>query len=271
MPEDDLLERVVASIRQKTKYATICPKFIERIVAQEILKRKSVKEAEKFSRSKLHQMAGAYLENRPNWKDWEIELGNLPHQVKTSQVKEFCRLKMESHASTRERIPILESFFSQTLASLAPIHSILDLGCGINILSLAWMPLADDPIYQGLDIFQDMLDFSTKFLQHFLLRGCMQCTDILTSLPKQRAQLGLILKVLPVLEQLDKNSVQSWLEKIPAEHLLVSYPVASLGGKGKGMKSHYHDQFNLLLTRLGWQAERFDFSSEIAYLIHRNP
>jgi len=271
MLENNLLEEVVASIKQKPKYATICPKFIERIAAQEILKRKSVRETERFSRRKLHQIAGAYLENHPNWKDWEIELEILPHHLKSSRVKEFCRLKMDSHASTRERIPILDSFFNLTLASLAPVHSILDLGCGLNILSLAWIPLADDPIYQGVDIFQDMLDFSTKFLQHFHFRGRMQCADILTSLPKQRAQLGLILKTLPVLEQLDESNVQSWLEKIPAEHLLVSYPVASLGGKGKGMESHYHDHFNSLLTQLGWQAQRFDFSSEIAYLIHRNP
>lgn len=269
MPDSDALEQVIAAVLQKPKYASICPAFIHRIAAQELIKRHTMKEVVKSTCSKLHQVGGAFLEDRPDLSGWKRELLDLPPELHSPVVMQFCLRKMESHASTRERVPILTDFFAHTLASLAPIHSILDLGCGLNILALPWMPLAQDPIYQGLDIFQDLVDFSTEFLQHFHLRGRMQCADILTSLPRQRTQLALALKILPTLEQIEKNSVRDWLESIPAEHLLISYPVASLTGKGKGMPDHYTQQINQLVQNLGWQMHRFDFQTEIAFLIHR--
>jgi len=269
MFKNDILDQVVDAVRQKPKYSTICPGFINRIASQEIKKRRSYKEVVKFTCSKLHQVGGAYLKDRPDFAEWEKELGNLSTEIRTDQVKQYCLEKMKAHASTRERIPILEDFFMHSLADLAPIHSILDLGCGLNVLALPWIPFAEDPIYQGLDIFQDLMDFSSKFLQHFHLRGRMQCADILSSLPKQRVQLAMALKILPVLEQIEKNSTQEWLEKIPAEHILISYPVVSLGGKSKGMPSHYNRQFNHLLHNIGWDMQRFDFQTEISFLIHR--
>lgn len=269
MLDSNSLKQVTAAVLQKSKYTGICPAFIERIATQELKKRRTIKEAVKSTCSKLHQVGGAFLENRPDLSEWEQELIALPPELNSPQVMQFCLSKMESHTSTRERAPILRDFFAHTLAGFAPIHSILDLGCGLNVLALPWMPLVQDPIYQGLDIFQDLLDFSTKFLQHFRLRGRMQCADILTSLPKQHAQLALALKILPVLEQIEKNTIRDWLESIPAEHLLISYPVASLGGRSKGMPAHYTEQFNQLVQNLSWQIQRFDFQTEIAFLIHR--
>ena len=70
-----------------------------------------------------------------------MRLGSLPTDLHNPQVKDFCLERMRGHASTQERLPILEEFFQTTLASIAPVESVLDLACGLNPLALPWMPL----------------------------------------------------------------------------------------------------------------------------------
>jgi len=49
--------------------------------------------------------------------------------------------------------------------------------------------------------------------------------------PTQHADLALILKTLPCLEQLDKTAGQWLLEAVNVDYLLLSFPVYSLGGE----------------------------------------
>jgi hypothetical protein len=67
----------------------------------------------------------------------------------------------------------------------------------------------------------------------------------------------------------DKTISQRLLDGIPAEHMLVSFPVASLGGRGKGMSENYEAHFMQLTAGRGWRIRRFDFSSELAFLVSR--
>jgi 16S rRNA (guanine(1405)-N(7))-methyltransferase len=75
------------------------------------------------------------------------------------------------------------------------------------------------------------------------------------------------LKTLPCLEQIDKGIGVELLDRIPAEHLLISYPVRSLGGRAKGMGKTYETQFNEIAALKGWKFERFEFASELAFLV----
>jgi 16S rRNA (guanine(1405)-N(7))-methyltransferase len=268
MTEPNKLNSLIEAVVKKSKYRTICVELIRRIGEQEIAKRASQKEAIKSTCSKLHQVGGAFLENRPDFSRWLSELEGLPEDIHSKEIKQFCLEKMQAHASTKERLPIIEDFFQRCLKSLAPIHSLLDLGCGLNPLALAWMPLAQDPIYQGEDIFADMTGFDQQFLQHTRLRGKVSCTDFLGELPKQRFQVALALKIIPLIDQIEKEHARQWLEKIPANHLLVSFPIFSLSGKGKGMLENYTLRFAQIIEGGTWKMERFEFSTELAFLLH---
>jgi 16S rRNA (guanine(1405)-N(7))-methyltransferase len=57
--------------------------------------------------------------------------------------------------------------------------------------------------------------------------------------PTQHADLALILKTLPCLEQLDKTAGQWLLEAVNVDYLLLSFPVYSLGGRDKHMLENY--------------------------------
>jgi 16S rRNA (guanine(1405)-N(7))-methyltransferase len=269
MADKEKIDWLVAAVLKKSKYSTINVDFIQHIGEQEIAKRDSLKEAVKSTCSKLHQVGGAFLENRPIFSEWLTELKTQPEEIHSAEIMRFCQEKMHAHASTSERLPILDDFFNRCLEHLAPIHSLLDLGCGLNPLALPWMPLAKDPIYHGIDIFTDMIHFDQQFLQHIHLRGRTTCSDILGTLPRQHFQLALALKILPLVDQIDKERTHDWLESIPADHLLVSFPIFSLSGKGKGMLENYSSRFMQVIEGRNWKMERFEFSTELAFLLHR--
>ncbi len=268
MTDLDKLNSLVTAVVKKSKYRTICVDFIRRIGEQEIAKRASLKEAIKSTCSKLHQVSGAFLENHPDFSQWLTQLHALPQDIYSIEIKQYCREKMQAHTSTYERLPTIDDFFRRCLRSLAPIHSLLDLGCGLNPLALPWMPLGKDPMYHGIDIFADMTGFDQQFLQHTLLRGMVSCADFLGKLPKQRFQVALALKIIPLIDQIEKEHTRQWLENIPADHLLVSFPIFSLSGKGKGMLENYTIRFAQMIEGGNWKMERFDFSTELAFLLH---
>ena len=262
-------ENLAVEILKKPKYKHINTDFIARIAKQELSKRNTCKEALKASTSKLHQVGSSYMSNQMKYAVWQTRLKELPHDLRSTSVKDFCRQVMNAHSSSKERMPILETFFQKTLENISPIHSILDLGCGLNTLALSWMPVVDDIEYCGIDIFQDMVDFLNAFLKHMHIKGKMQCKDVLAERKSESVQLVLALKMLPILDQIEKGNTVKWLEKIPSNNLLVSYPICSLGGKSKGMRQNYSNQFDKITKGKGWNISRFDFPTELAFLIQR--
>ena len=79
--------------------------------------------------------------------------------------------------------------------------------------------------------------------------------------------LALLLKTLPVLAQVDKTAVPRLLDSLQAHYLLISFPAKSLGGRNKGMVENYEAQFYQWATGRNWQIKRFEFASELAFLI----
>ncbi len=86
----------------------------------------------------------------------------------------------------------------------------------------------------------------------------------------QHVKVALLLKTIPCLEQVEKGFAERLLRAIPADHILISYPISSLSGKLKGMRENYTDQFMQLITASGWPYERFEFSTELAFLVKKS-
>nr|AIA18839.1 Ribosomal RNA methyltransferase (FmrO) [uncultured bacterium] len=176
---------------------------------------------------------------------------------------------MRHHASTRERLPILESFYASTLASLGPVRSVLDLACGLNPLALPWMPLAPDARYYACDIYADMIAFLNSFFAQAGIRGQARVCDLVAGAPDEQVDLALVLKALPPLDQQAKHAGRDLLRALNARHILVSFPAHSLGGRGKGMAENYEQRFRALADAEGWSIERFVFRTELAFLIRK--
>ncbi len=266
---DAALEAIIAEVQSGPRYRAIHAGLVRRIAAQELAKGRKPKETVKAVRNKLHQIGGAYQETQIDYAKLDGELEALPTQTDDPALHSFCRRAMQQHASTRERLPILEQLFSRALAPLAPVTSLLDLACGLNPLALPWMPLAADAPYFACDIYTDQVDFLNRFLAHVGRPGRAELCDLTAELPSQPVQVALLLKTIPCLEQVDKTIAARLLDGIPAEHLLVSFPVTSLAGRGKGMLENYEAHFMALAAGRSWTIQRFQFASELAFLVSR--
>ena len=98
---------------------------IHRIGAIELAKRPRLKEAIKATKNKLHQVGGAYLSEKMPYTEWLAELEQA--NPDPDQLKDACRRIMRSHASTRERLPILEEFYTTIFQHVGQPKSILDV------------------------------------------------------------------------------------------------------------------------------------------------
>jgi 16S rRNA (guanine(1405)-N(7))-methyltransferase len=284
-PQDSISE-LIQSVRAGVKYQAISEDLIRAVGLRELAARRNLKEAIKATKNKLHQVAGAYLDARPPYDLWLERLSDAAEArpgeresdgtasdrqdaIHNRRFQQVCLDIMGHHASTRERLAILDSFFATTLGQLAPVRSVLDVACGLNPLAIAWMPLAQDVSYYACDIYADMMAFLDGFFQLAGIHGQAQVCDLLSGPPRQEVDLALVLKALPPLEQLEKEAGRNLLRALRAKRILVSFPARSLGGRAKGMAENYEQRFRTLAEAEGWSFERFAFASELAFLVSK--
>jgi 16S rRNA (guanine(1405)-N(7))-methyltransferase len=269
MISEENINRLVDTVRSTPRYQGISKELVQQVGALELAKGRSFKEAVKATRNKIHQVGGAYQEHAVRYAAWLAELKDIPGDPADARLRDFCRRMMGEHASTRERLAVLDQFYSTILGPIAPLHSVADLACGFNPLALPWIPLADDAPYYGCDIYADLADFFNAFLTHLGRPGKVEVCDLTHNLPAQPVQLALLLKTLPCLEQVNKDIGLEFLDRVQADYLLVSFPVASLSGRSKGMLKNYADHFLSLIDGRPWSVQRFEFSSELAFLVKK--
>ncbi len=263
------LDQLTRQVQTLAKYSRVSPELIRSLLVRELAKRPNTKEAVKAVRSKLHQVGTAYQEKTLPYPAWSEELTALPVDLHDPRVLAFLQRVLPAHASTRERMTILPTFFTECLAGLGDINSVLDIACGLNPLAIPWMPLKPGFTYTACDIFSDMIDFINTFFGHFQLNGQALLADVTRTIPTVEADLVLILKTIPCLEQMDKEAGQRLLTGLTAPNLLVSFPAHSLGGKSKGMVRHYEQHFHELVDGRAWRITRFEFPGELAFLVQK--
>jgi 16S rRNA (guanine(1405)-N(7))-methyltransferase len=268
-PSDPNLAAVTSAVLQKSKYAAIQPGLVEQLAERELAKGRKPKEATKEVSAKLHQIGAAYFKLAPQYTHWLDELADLPNDPLSEDVRAFALRVMQAHSSTAERLSILAEFYADILAPLGPLESVFDLACGLNPLALPWMPLSTGARYYGCDIFSDLIAFDNAFLRHCGLDAHLETADIFHYEFKQPVQAALLLKSLPCLEQLEKGAAGALLDAVPAQYLLVSYPIRSLGGRSKGMRQTYSAQFEALTADKKWKITKYEFSSELAFLVEK--
>jgi 16S rRNA (guanine(1405)-N(7))-methyltransferase len=265
----DALDELVAAVRAGARYRHIHPDLVRQIAAQELAKGRKLKEAVKATRNKLHQVGGAYQEEGIDYAPAQEELDGLPPDLHAPELQDFCRRMLSQHASTRERLPILDEFYRHIISSLGAVESVLDVACGLNPLARAWMPLQPDAAYYACDIYADMVEFLNLFFEHTRQPGEAWLCDLVKQIPAQPVQLALVLKTISCLEQLDKSIGRRLLDSLQAEYILVSFPAQSLGGRSKGMLHNYEAHFHELIAGSGWQVDRYEFPTELAFLIDK--
>lgn len=254
-PLDDLL----AEIRATPKYAHVSDALIRRIGARELAVRRKFKEAVQETRGKLHQIGGLYQPGRMHYGEW------LERIAAAAQPGDALREAMAHHASTRERLPILDSFYERIFDGLPPVRSVLDVACGLNPLAAPWMRLEPGADYYAFDVYADMMQFLGAALPMLGVAAHCAVRDVISDPPSEPVDVALVLKTLPCLEQVDKDAGRRLFDALRARTLIVSYPTRSVSGRNVGMAQHYAERFAALADGRGWDVERIEFENELVF------
>lgn len=273
--EQESLNQLVQGVLSSAKYRHITSELVRLIGRQELAKRANLKAAMKATKNKLHQITGAYWQGKLAYDDWLDLLRAVGATADSSDEKLLhttCRTLMAHHASTRERLPILRNFYPMLFAGLPPIHSILDLACGLNPLTIPWMSLPAQARYYACDVNQEQMDFLQQALPLLGVTGEAFVCDLLQGIPQEPVDVALLFKTIPCLEQVDRTIGPRLFAGINAKVFFVSFPVQSLGGRNKGMVDSYSAHFASLLDeidRSSWEIEQYSFKTELVFRLQR--
>jgi 16S rRNA (guanine(1405)-N(7))-methyltransferase len=184
-------------------------------------------------------------------------------------VRLVCHRLLSFHASTRERLHILDRFFATILGHTGVPRIVLDLACGLNPLALPWIGLKDGAVYHAYDIDARRIAFLNRYFALTHVQGKARLQDILCDPPVERADLALLLKTSACLEQQQKGSTLALLDALNASWIVVTFPVKSLGRREKGMARHYEDTFTEMMAGRPWPVTRIVFATELAFVVEK--
>jgi 16S rRNA (guanine(1405)-N(7))-methyltransferase len=264
------LEQVVAAVTSSKKYRTVCADTVRRIAEREVANQGNEKAAIKATKRRLHQVYGAF----ERAVDYDALYSRMEVAYDTGsehRIKAACRQLLDVHSSTRERLPILDRFYPAIFEATGRPGSILDLGCGLNPVSLPWMGLSAGSRYIALDIDRERIRFLNRFLCLAGLDPLARCQDVLVQPPDDAADVVLLLKMSPTLERQEPGATLDLIGQLRAPCVVVSFAAKSLGGQEKGMVEHYQQQFLGWLHHRRWPAEKLVFESELVFVLRVSP
>ena len=260
------LDRLVAAVLEARKWRAICPATVRRIGEQELARGRTLKAAVKATKRRLHQITGAF-DREPD----DASLSALLERAATEDsLRHACRQALDAKSGSRERQDVLERFYTEIFALTGTPHSILDLACGHHPFSIPWMGLPRGARYVALDIDGRAIRLIDRLFRRLGTNARAVHADVLAHPPTAPADVAFLLKTLPSLERQEAGAGRRVLDALQARHVVVSYPVASLGGRRKGMREHYERAFLNTVADTPWTVERLEFPAELVFVVERS-
>lgn len=235
----EIVERVLRSSR----YRDIDPALLTRLADEELARSRNVDDAVKRVKRRLHQAVGAFRGSRRASQIAEAWDGDQADPA----YRAACLAVMRGHASTRERLNALDAFFPPIWSVTGVPASILDLGCGLNPLALPWMGIASDARYSASDVDRRPLVTVAAFLELVGQPHRVEVRDLVTDPPAERADVALLLKLVTTLDRQDPGASARLIDALDVRHVVISFPLRSLGGGRRGMDRTYRARLERLV------------------------
>jgi 16S rRNA (guanine(1405)-N(7))-methyltransferase len=266
---DDYISKAADEILASRKYRDlgIPTETVRDLLAQELPRHRGQRQAVDSVRRKLHNIVAPYLGD-PDYSDAANDLDAVFASRDDAAVRTVCAQIMAAHASTRERLPILEDFYARIFACTGLPETILDLACGLNPFSLPWMKLPSTAHYYAYDLHQPRLDLINHFFGLLGMPHLAIHQDILVKPPEVDAQLAFFFKEAHRFEQRQHGCNRSFWQVLQVEHLLVSLPTTSLSGR-HSLVDRQRQLVYATLDGLSWQVEEILFENEIVFWIKK--
>ena len=221
----------------------------------------------KLAKKKLHEVSAFYLGD-PDYDKAENELGKAFKTGQEDKIKQACTNIMQANLSTRERLQILDEYYSKIFKITGQPESIIDAACGLNPLSFPWMGLPKSIKYYAYEIHQRRADFLNYFFSLQGIKPLVKTQDVLINYPQEKADVALLLKMVHCFEKRKHNCTLPFLEALKTKFIVVSFPKENIS-KTKSLTKIYRDLFYNIVKNKSWEIEEIQFSNEQVFCIKK--
>lgn len=263
-----VIEEIVQEIKASKKYKVLCLDTIRNVVSSEVEKHSSLKNAKKSAKKKLHLILAPYL-SELNYQTAAKELRSAFVSGERGKISETCLNIMRKHASTRERIDILDEFYREIFEITGIPGRIADLACALNPFSFRWMGLPRDVECYAYDNNIKNCELLNLYFDLEGLNPLAEVRDIFCNPPGNSFDVCLLFKMYHCLEHRQKGAGPEVIEKIPAKWLVVSFPTRNLANRKVDIFSNYKDDLLDNIKRNNWDSSILEFDTEIVLLINK--
>ncbi|MFH0701439.1 MAG: hypothetical protein V2A62_03305 [Candidatus Woesearchaeota archaeon] len=188
------------------------------------------------------------------------------------EVRDFKEVKsiLESHSSTRERLPFYSELYCKIFKITGFPQTILDLGCGINPFSYSFMHLKGVEYY-AYDINEKEVELINRFFTEKKISGKAQVLDVFKANLVQKmsaADVAFMFKITDILDQgKGHKKTEEIMLAVPARYVVVSFPTLTMSGKP--MNAPRRKWMEWLCQRLGLEYKILEFENEIFYVVRK--
>ena len=264
------VEAVVAAVKQSKKYRDTSEETIRQLAVEAVATHKKARPAEKAVRKRLHSIMAPYLGD-PDYAAAAELLNSVFVNGDEATVRAACRDLQYAHLSTRERLPILETFYRDIFAVTGPPGRLLDIACGLNPLAFPWMDLpASGTDFIAYDIHEPRVNFLNHY---FILQGLPPLAfvrDVALQAPTERGAVALFLKEMPRFERNYPGHGRALLDALDVRWLVVSFPTISTHG-GRNLTNRYREFFQQIIDGSGWPVTELLFDTELVFCAEKRP
>ena len=241
-----IVERVLASSR----YRDVDAALVTRLASEELGRARNVDDAVKRVKRRLHQVVGAFRPVSRGGDPLTAVRAAWSGDREDPAFRDACRAALARHASTAERLPVLDRFHAGIWRVTGIPGSILDVGSGLHPLSLPWMGIGDAR-YLATDVDGGTVATVRDFLALVGQSHETRVADAIAEPPHEPADVALLLKLVPTLDRQDPEGATRLVRRLRARHAVVSFPSRSIGGRGKGMERTYRARLERLVADAG--------------------
>jgi 16S rRNA (guanine(1405)-N(7))-methyltransferase len=264
------LDKRIAAIRDSKKYRgqNIPTVTLQNLFDEEMKSGCSLKQADDNVRTKLHNIMAPYLGD-PDYSSAADEIAEACRSNDQQKIRTVCTNLLESHASTRERLPNLTAFYERIFARIGKPASILDLACGLNPFAFQWMGLPLTTRYYAFDIHQPRVDLINHFFSCLGMEALSRHQDILVSPPVEEAEAAFFFKEAHRFEQRQHGCNLAMWQALRVRWLLVSLPTSSLSRKFDLADRQRALVYGILKDQ-PWQVEEILVDTELVFCIEKS-
>lgn len=268
MTDSQQIETIVNEIKSSKKYKFLSTDTIRNVVLRETRKYKSLKNALKSAKKKLHLILADYL-SELDFPGAERKLEDVFASQAPDKIEQVCVDIMSRHASTRERLEILHDFYSGIFEITGKPAKLADLACAVNPFSFRWMGLSNDTFYHAFDNNSKTVQLLDFYFQLEHLNAAAEMRDILCEPPDGCFDVALLFKMYHCLEHRQKAAGWEVVKNTPAKWIAVSFPTRTLANRKSDIFGNYKEYLFAQIKENNWDSQVLEFRTELVLLIRK--